>query len=214
MSSKPSLPANKPGRLDVKLKYPPRRMFPFHAEGVTKNEKSKFYGKPWTCDIIAVPMESVRKTFKFKRTRTAKARRNLQVWVNHLGPALFNPVAWRLKRFYVDRKERSSKYLRKMGLHIRQIDGSHRIRALEALNFNFIYIYLILGIPSYSNRHRVGIRRNERPAISYHHKKFNRCQKCGKQVKYVVSKSGLKQIYKCQHCGDAGSRIMVYPEPV
>lgn len=198
----------------MKLKHPPRRMKPFHAHGVTNDRKNKFYGRSWTYDLIAVPMESVRKTFKFKRIETPKARANLQIWVNNLGPALYNPVTWRLQGFYKARKLSPSRHLKKVGLFIRQYDGQHRIRALEALNFNFIYLFLAFGVPTMSKVQKAEIATLFRPAIRYHKPRRSRCEKCKKRIKWVASRDARKLTYKCPHCGHTKKLVIVYPEPV
>lgn len=189
-------------------------MKPFHAEGVTEDEKSEFHGNPWTYDLIAVPMESVRQTFKFKRAETPRARENLQIWVNNLGPALYNPVTWRLQMFYKARKLSPPGRLLKKGLYIRQYDGMHRIRALEALDFNFIYLFLTLGVSTLSKKQKAEIATLFRPAVRFHQRRVSRCTKCKKRIKWVASLDARSFTYTCSHCGHKNKLAIVYPEPV
>lgn len=211
------LPANKSGCSDVKLKYPPRKMFALHTEGVTI-ERGKYslphIGKPWTWDLIAVPMETVRRTLGFKKVKSVRARENLQIWVDNLGPALYNPITWRLQQFYELRRVSPSAHLTKKGLYIRQYDGSHRIRALEALDFNFVYLLFALGFPTISKEQRAKIAMLFRPAIRYHTALIRKCGKCKKSIKWVVSKDKRIWSYKCPNCGYALVYPAVYPEPV
>lgn len=214
---KATLPANAPGRSDVQLKYAPRGMFPYHAEGITvrTNKYSvPFVGKPWTYDLIAIPMESVRRTFRFHKAEDPRVRRNLQIWVDNLGPALYNPVAWRLQMFYKMRPPTAGKYLVKKGTYIRQIDGAHRIRALEALDFNFVYLLFALGFPTISEEQQAEMMLLFKPAFRYYRPRRKTCVKCKQHVRWITSKDGLKVVHKCTHCGHNLVEVLTYPEPV
>ena len=83
--------------------------------------------------LVKIQMNIPRKLFKIKATETFEARQNLQIWVDNLGPALYNPIEWRWKPH---RKTKAT------------YRGSHRLRALEALDFNFVYAYQIFGRPN------------------------------------------------------------------
>ena len=212
-----TLPANEPRRFDVSLEYPPREMFGFHIEGITVATKDRYshphVGKPWTWDLIAVPMETVRKTFEFKRVETPRARENLQIWVNNLGPALYNPITWRLQEFYKARKPSPGGLLRK-GLYIRQYDGMHRLRALEALDFNFVYLLLAFGFPTQTGEQRAKTALLFRPAIRYHLPNYKKCTRCKGPIRWIVDQDAREKSYKCIRCGDIRVQALVYPEPV
>jgi len=181
---KPTLPANKPNRFDVKLTHKPRPMYPVHAQG-----------KGWSLSLIMIPMEVIRSLMGFKA-----ARKNLQIWVNNLGPALYNPNGWKIK---------DNKII---------WWGTHRLRALEALDFNFVYMYQAIGnVPSIisdeetkkkklNNREPTQLRLHPVP-----------CEKCGKLVsrwKPKRPKSLNLRCYKCESCGHEFVTEVVYPEPV
>lgn len=210
------LPANKSGRHDVKLKYPPRKMWPFHAEGVTIQTTKysvPFIGQPWTYDLIAVPMETVRRTFKFKRRETPKALANLQIWINNLGQALYNPVTWRLQNYYASRPT-SPQGVFKQGLYVRQYDGTHRIRALEALDFDFVYLFFSFGFATMSKVQRAEISMLFKPATRYRGKRYSVCGTCKGKVQWKRSADKRSFSYKCPHCGHTAIDVLIYPEPI
>lgn len=200
-------------------------MFPVHIEGINENPQSEFYNSRWTIDLIAVPMESVREWFKFNRKDTPESRQNLQVWVNNQGEALYNPVWWRLifrgnsinpnHQLKSYNRRRGGRFPHRQHSHIERQHGTHRIRALEALDANFVYVYFEAGV-----HHRIPrdqekrqMRRNERPPITS--TTSDVCDKCGKGVRWEGGRDLTKStFYTCKTCGHKGSRPPVYPEPM
>jgi len=213
--SEPPLPANKPGRFDVKLPFKPRRMYPVHIAGRNQNPNSEYYGTRWEIDLIMVPMESVRKMFTFNRKETPEARKNLQIWVNNLGPALYNPLWWRI---FPDGKahepRHGGRWPHRQHPHIDRVHGTHRIRALEALDFDFVYVYFQTGaVDRIPPEELMQMKRNERPPTI--NTAYGICEKCGKTVKWEGGRDLTKATkYTCRFCGHEGLRPPVYPEPV
>lgn len=208
----PTLPANKPRHLDV-IPHPPRKMFPVHIEGMHDVAENMWYGTPWVIDLIMVPMESVRRMFGFKSVNTPEARKNLQTWVNNQGPALYNPVWWQLYLGGPYPPRHGGRFPHRKTPWIDRVHGTHRIRALEALDFDFIYVYFQMGpVGRFPSDQTWQMKRNERPPTMY--TVFGKCDKCGKSIRWTGGRDVTKATkYKCR-CGHEGSRDPIYPEPV
>ena len=184
------LPPNSPQRFDVILPFKPRSIYPVY-----------YYDYERLLMLVPMEMEQVRKFSTSRCKETPIARRNLQVWVNTLGEALYNPVMWHYRP-----NAKSNKY-------IFEIRGMHRTRALEALNFNFIYIYFVIGKYTGLPNEVVRImRKNIRnPTISTYPKK---CSKCDTSIYKYFKVDDLTRFYKCKICGYEGSNQHIYPEPM
>ncbi len=207
----PPLPPNNQGRFDVTLPDPPRGMYPIHVEQKNMNKKGKYYGEPFTVDLIMMPMESVRQTFPVKCRETPQARKNLQIWVDNMGPALFNPVWWRVAH------EPIKKPGKRLNQWLRIVQGNHRLRALEALDFDFIYVYFQIGAAFKTSKKKLELmKRNHRVPT---HAIGNKCPQCEKPIKcslYGIKKpdGSTGRRMKCRHCGYVGYMPIIYPEPM
>jgi hypothetical protein len=185
------LPANKPRRFDIELKYKPREMHPVYYDS-----------SDWSITLEALDINIIRET-GIKCVETPEARENLQTWVDNMGPALYNPVVYR---------PLDTPYPWKYGSR----SGGHRVRALEALDFNFMYVYLIRGEEPSTIPRRVRIdmdNNNKSPIVSARSPK---CEVCGgiTSTKRIVDRSFGKRHIKCLKCGHTYSIPLVYPEPV
>jgi hypothetical protein len=183
------LPPNQPRRFDVKLTHPPRAMHPF------------FYNSPQVfATLVAVPMEHLRQVSTGRCKETPQARRNLQQWIETLGPALYNPVLW----------------IRKPNARWITIKGQHRTRALKALDFDLVYAYVVIGdynaIPN--NIVKVMRKNGVRPTYSTWHAQ---CANCHKQItkgRYTQIDDDYTRHYDCFYCRHVGTNREPYPEPV
>ncbi len=213
--SEPTLPALTIRSTDIKLPFPPRKMYPVHIAGVNRDPRSEYFNTRWSIDLIAVPMESVRLLFKFKSPRTPESRRNLQVWVNNLGEALYNPLWWRIFPGGKDYPPRGGgRWPHRQHPYIDRVHGTHRIRALEALDANFVWVYFQVGAPSRVPRSELyQMKRNERPpTVST---TTGNCENCGARIQWEGGRDLTKSTkYVCKACGHHGERPPVYPEPV
>lgn len=211
----PSLPANTPRRTDIKLSYPPRKMFPVHIVGVNKDKKNSYYGNVWAIDLIMVSMESVRRMFGFEQKGTEKQRRkNLQIWVNHAGPALYNPLWWQIFLDGPRGPRHGGRFPHRKHPFLDRVHGTHRIRALEALDFDFVYVYFQTGNIDYIPQEELyQMKRNER--VPTMQTQYGVCDKCGNNIRWSGGRDLTKSTrYECRSCGYKGSRPPIYPEPV
>jgi len=219
----PILPANQPRRFDVELPFSPRMMFPVHMEGTNDNpeyddrpEYEEWQGRNWSLNLIMVPMDSVRMMFTFNRTETPEARKNLQVWVNNLGEALYNPLWWRVGFPQLEYRTRrhGGRWPHRQNPLIDRRHGTHRIRTLEALDFDFVYVYFQTGQPyRFPRSEEWQMRRNERPPVTS--TTTGTCKKCGGGIRWHGGRDLTKStLYTCKNCGYDGERPAIYPEPV
>ena len=184
-----SLPANS---CSHPLVYKPRKMTPFHSEG-----------EGWSIDLIMVPMKSVRSVihrdsnrsiFSFKRVGTEEGCKNLETWLRNLGNALYNPLFWEVKNNAIEYKH-----------------GNHRLRALEALDFDFVYVYLKTG--NSIEKWRGSITINDMPPEL--NERLISCHSCGRLAKWISKNDcTIPMTYKCLNCEHTQTVPPIYPEPI
>lgn len=183
-----SLPANS---CPYSLEYKPRKMTPLHLEGVG-----------WMIDLLAVPMKSVRSIihrgsnrpiFSFNRVGTEEGDKNLETWLRNLGNALYNPLFWEIKNNVIEYKH-----------------GNHRLRALEALDFDFVYVYLKTGNNIEEGSGAITI--NDMPPIL--NERLVYCSVCGDKAKWISKNDcTIPMTYECSS-GHTQTVPPIYPEPI
>jgi len=177
-----------------------------------------------TVTLEKISMKTIRKNFGFPPI-VPETYKNLQIWLDHLGPALYNPVWWRYHK--VPLGERRTRYPHRIG-HYEILHGCHRLRALERCDFPYIFALIHRG-PTYVNPSNPNWVRNreietklklnvEEPIIYTFH---GICEKCGASVRWGGPPKGQggtdnykSTLYNCGRCGFNGRRPEIYPEPV
>ena len=152
-------------------------------------------GQGWKIELIRIPMKQVRTLTGFKKKEGKESDENLRVWLRNLGEALYNPSYWKL------RDNRMILY-----------HGNHRVRALEALDFNFIYVYLEIGeAPPLDRSQSLQLTVNDRyPVLN---ERYVCCSKCGEQAKWVSKNNcTIPMTYQCLKCGYTETVSPIYPE--
>jgi len=193
----------------------PRELKPIFIEG-----KDQF-GDYWYCKLEKISMETVRKEFGFPEIHE-DTYKNLQIWLNHLGPALYNPVWWRFHP--ISLAPRRTRYPHRIG-HYEILHGCHRARALERCDFPYVYALIHYGRtywnPSNPNWQKQAHKLNVNDVEPITYTIYGRCDKCGNKVKWSgppKSQGGTNHykatIYKCNKCGYIGERPEIYPEPM
>ena len=191
------LPPPTTNQTNIKLKYKPRPLFPVHYYCKTNNEINSI-------DLISLPMYNIRGWTGIKSLKTSESQHNLQVWVNNLGPALYNPIEWKWK----------------LEDHKRPVTwrGAHRLRALEALDFNYIYVYQIIGnkIPPLPKHEIEKMKKNRMVPTQKTSSRSIPCEKCGWLNSWKIKKPKLLNLryYKCKVCNYYFETEVVYPEPM
>jgi len=194
----------------------PRQVIPVIIDGIDQ------FNDPWSVKLERISITEVRKNFGFPPVHK-DTYKNLQIWVDHLGPALYNPVWWRYHSKPLP--PRHTRYPHRDG-HYEILHGCHRARALERLDFPYIFAYIHYGRtywnPSNPNWTREVTDQfeinNKEPIIYTHH---GLCEKCGNGVRWGGPSKGeggadnfKATKYTCGHCGYNGVRPEIYPEPV
>jgi DNA-directed RNA polymerase subunit M/transcription elongation factor TFIIS len=163
-------------------------------------------GRPCIIDLIMIPMDTLRRRIQFPHNDSDTAYNNLLTWIKHLGPALFNPITVFDTTFHLQ------------GMKYR---GSHRLRTLERLDFNFVYAYYQQGIKRHTKvihdkEMEWHLKWNVKPPIKT---SKEHCPACGIAVTCRVrggwrtNPEFMKKFYKCR-CGQEGSFPFHYPEPI
>jgi len=195
----------------------PREMVFVHIEGIDQ------FGDKWSCTLEKITMKTVRRNFGFPPAQ-AETYKNLQTWVDHLGAALYNPVWWRYHKTPLP--ARHTRYPHRIG-HYEILHGCHRLRALERLDFPYIYVYMHRGRtywnpsnPNWTAEVQKKLTVNVKEPITY--TLHGICEKCGAGVRWGTNRTkgegGADQFksteYTCKNCGCEGIRPEIYPEPV
>lgn len=183
------LPPNKPQRdLGVTLPYRPRPIERVQFAG-------NYYNTVWCIYTLAVSMPSLRESFGCKYKENWVAQQNLQIWINNLGDALYNPLRWFL------------------GPHRRRTDGNHRMRVMEALDFDFAYVYVIVNHDTLTPQEWTDLSINDRaPKLSSRWGQ-DVCKRCGYTVMWKRYNKMLRG-YECEKCNQQIYAPYVFPEPV
>lgn len=204
---------------DVTRVPPPRMAQPLHIR--CEDPLGRGTG---TVDLMEVSREELLEHFEFPEPEP-DSYKNLQIWLDHQGPALYNPIWWIKME---ERLSRHTRYPHTVGYY-NDLHGSHRIRALERLQLPTIFVYIHQG-PTFVNP--------SNPAWFLHSNKLNLndiepivytehgiCEKCGSHIRWSgppktgdPKTSGAENfkatLYQCPKCGYTGTRPEVYPEPV
>jgi len=198
----------------------PREVAPLHLE--VPDPLGRGVG---TVDLEKIPREILLENWEFPPLEP-KSMKNLQTWINHLGPALYNPIWWR--EHEIPLPPRRTRYPWRVGKY-EHLHGGHRCRSLERLQLPFIFVYIHRG-PTYVNPSNPNwrsvshlLQENDREPRVY--TKYGICDECGAQVTWsgplktgdrrTSGAEGFKStVYTCRKCGYMGQRPEIYPEPV
>lgn len=183
------LPPNKQlkEREGVHLTHEPRKIRYFKRFG--KNDIGW-----WNIEIVAFPLDIIRAKFQWNFKDTPEATENLQTWINNMGPALYNPTHWYLSS------------------QSRKIDGTHRMKVLEAMNFDRVYVLLATGVPQLPREDWREFGVNNDIPVKSASLKDTICPECGGKVKW--SKEKTTREGRCRVCKYEVYENHVYPEPV
>ena len=184
-------------------RLPPQRdYFPVECRG----EKNG----PFTFRLTSAPMDDIRYNFRKRRMDLPPVEGNwgnMQVWIDNMWEALFNPV-WLL----VLREEAGRKYA--------IIDGVHRLRLLDAMDATRVWFYEA-NYPGYAT-HAWRITSADLPPVTRSLVQQNRCTPrwgsrrgtcvhCGTETtwkKKTVNRLSDIRMY-CRACGEENP----YPYP-
>lgn len=177
-----------------------------------------------TVDIMQVSRKELLEHFGFPPSEP-NSYKNLQIWLDHQGPALYNPIWWVNTEFPY---RHAGRFPHAIG-YFADLHGSHRCRALERLQLPYIFVFIHKG-PTYCNPTNPGwylhsnkMNNNDLNPITY--TEHGLCEHCGQSIRWEgppktgdPKTSGAENfkatLYKCQKCGYIGQRPEVYPEPV
>ena len=153
----------------------PREIIPVHLE--VEDPLGRGVG---TVDIEKITRRELLENWDFPPI-DRETYQNLQTWVNHLGPALYNPIWWRLEQ----KPPRRTRYPHRIGKYL-HLHGGHRCRALERLQLPFIFVYVHRGPtyvnPSNPNWRKVSHLLNVNDAEPLVYTKYGVCENCGVRV--------------------------------
>lgn len=229
----PSLAYPKP---ELQLEFIPesRLLKPVHVE--VEDTEGRGVG---TVDLVKITRSELLKNWAFPTYESDAVAKNygvdeyeritlenLQTWLRHQGPALYNPIWWR--HHETPLPPRRTRYPHRIGTY-EHLHGGHRCRTLEKLRFPYIYVFVHKG-PTYVNPSNMNWRKvsgilqvNDMEPITY--TEYGACENCGSRVRWggppktgdrrTSGAEGLKAtIYHCTNCGHEGQRPEIYPEPV
>ncbi len=196
----------------------PRKIVPVHREVVDPLGRGT-----GTVDLERITREELLENWEFSPLELESIG-NLQTWLRHLGPALYNPIWWR--EHEVPLPPRRTRYPWRIGKY-EHLHGGHRCRALERLQLPHVFVYVHRGPtfvnPSNPNWNNVShqLLVNEEPTV---YMRYGICEKCGARVVWsgpaktgdrrTSGAEGFKStLYECR-CGYIGKRPEIYPEPV
>lgn len=219
--TKPTLwPKHQLQHPDVTRVPEPRMVKPLHIE--CPDPLGRGTG---TVDIMKVSREELLENFAFSDHQEEGSYKRLQIWLDHLGPALYNPIWWIKMENKVIRRTR---YPHTIGYY-NDLHGSHRCRSIEALQLPYFFVFVHQG-PTFVNPsnpawflHSNKLNNNDVEPITY--TEHGLCEKCNTSIRWEgppktgdPKTSGAENfkstLYKCQRCGYVGQRPEVYPEPV
>ena len=198
----------------------PREVIPLHLE--VPDPLGRGVG---TVDLEKISREELLENWEFPPLEPVSMV-NLQMWINHLGPALYNPIWWR--EHEVPLPPRRSRYPWRIGKY-EHLHGGHRCRTLERLQLPYIFVYVHRGPtfvnPSNPNWREVSHRLQENDIDPIVGTLYGICENCGRSIKWsgpaktgdrrTSGAEGLKStLYKCRECGSIGQRTEIYPEPM
>ena len=207
--------------LDIVFSNPVRNMPPQRQFYNIQHEGESFW-KGYTFKFARVPMKVIRENFAKYRRDLPVFQGNMELleyWIESIWEALYNPIwlRWVKPEDFLDHPN-EKKRRPPPDLDYQLLHGHHRIRMLDALDANHIWVYMCTGHHHGSDRPQRlrellklndrSPRRGTRAAI---------CTNCGSSCAVSSKKFNefnIKRWYTCKYCGHFDDTYQPYPERI
>jgi DNA-directed RNA polymerase subunit RPC12/RpoP len=196
---------------------PQRELYNIQHRGFSKNT-----GRPYTYRLARLDMEDVRENFaKYKRDLPAfQGNMELvQYWVDSMWGAMYNPVMMRyvMPEDFLDHP-RERKRKPPPDIWYQLLHGHHRLRLLDALDANHIWVYMATG---HHHGHDlpadVRTLRKLDARIPKRGTRNTTCEKCGTEAPVSSKKHNdfnIDRWYTCPRCNYKNLNYQPYPERI
>ena len=206
--------------LDIVFANPVERMPPQRGFHNIQVEDVGFWEGGYTFRLARIGMDVLRENFSAYRRDLPPFQGRmdlLEYWIESIGEALFNPIWMRWVRD-VDFLEHPNpkKRGRIPNIKYQLLHGHHRIRMLDALDPNHIWVYMVTGHHHGRDRSselRRVLKLNDR--VPLRGTRTAICSQCGTQCRVSSRKFNefnIKRWYTCKACGHFDDTYQPYPE--